>query len=91
MYSATVTRQEPLSNSWLADSAKKGPAADTVTLSGIEIFVDSTTTDIAFCPKHTYKLHISIPVYSHILPPSECLLDTGAGLDHINAILVHET
>lgn len=39
---------------------------------------------------HMYKLHISIGIHSHTLPPTECLLDTGAGLDLMNASLVHK-
>lgn len=72
------------------DSHLRCSADGTMNATGIEIPVDTTTTDVAFCPKPTYKLHVSIGIRSHTLTSIECLLNAGAGLNLINASFVHK-
>lgn len=40
--------------SLLVDSNEKGPAVHSITLTGIEIFVETITTNVALCSKPNY-------------------------------------
>lgn len=63
----------------------KCPADYTTTATDVEIPVNNTATDVAFCPKPTYRRHISIGIYSFTLTPTGCLLDTDTSFNFISA------
>lgn len=56
----------------------------------MEALADTATLNIAFCTMHTYKLYTFIGIHPHILAPTECPLNAGAGLNFINANLVRK-
>lgn len=88
--SAVKTRQATLPQFSHVGSHENCLAEVTITSTVIKILVENTTTDVTFCEKPNYKLHISTGFHSHTLTPTECLLDTGAGLSIINANFVRK-